>query len=203
MNFLATLMCSKVRGEILRILFGLGEPELHLREIQRRSKLAVRGIDRDLAKLLKMDLIQSRRDGNRRYYRANQEHPLYPEIRNIVLKTVGLVEVVAQALKKAPEIRCAFVFGSLARNEEKARSDIDLMVFGNMGLRKISGLLFDVGAKIGREVNPHVLTEKEFAKRRMSGDHFITSVLGTPRIFVIGTENDLEAMGRKQLAESA
>jgi predicted nucleotidyltransferase len=93
-------------------------------------------------------------------------------------------------------IRVAFVFGSIARGEETATSDVDLMVIGQLGLRDLSRLLSGIEEKIGREVNPHVLREEEFKKRVRAREHFVSSVMETPKIFIIGSQRELESMGR-------
>jgi predicted nucleotidyltransferase len=90
----------------------------------------------------------------------------------------------------------AFVFGSIARGEERAGSDVDLMVIGQLGLRDLSRLLSGIEEKIGREVNPHVLREEEFRKRIRAKEHFASNVMEAPKIFIIGSERELEAMGR-------
>jgi DNA-binding transcriptional ArsR family regulator len=121
MNRLAELLSSRARAEIFRLLLsGTGE-ELHVREIERRSGLNDSTIRQELRKLVRLDLVQSRRDSNRVYYRAKIENPLYPEIRNLVLKTSGLADVLRSALADK-RIRVAFVFGSIAHGEEKAGS---------------------------------------------------------------------------------
>ena len=98
MNRLAELLSSRARAEIFRLLLsGTGE-ELHVREIERRSGLNDSTIRQELRKLVRLDLVQSRRDSNRVYYRAKIENPLYPEIRNLVLKTSGLADVLRSAL---------------------------------------------------------------------------------------------------------
>ena len=195
MNRLAELLSSRARAEIFRLLFsGTGE-ELHVREIERRSGLNDSTLRQELRKLVRLDLVQSRRDSNRVYYRAKTENPLYPEIRNLVLKTSGLADVLKSALTDK-RIRVAFVFGSIARGEEKAGSDVDLMVIGQLGLRDLSRLLSGIEEKIGREVNPHVLREEEFRKRIRAKEHFVSSVMEAPKIFIIGSQRELEAMGR-------
>ncbi|MGA2466408.1 MAG: nucleotidyltransferase domain-containing protein [Thermodesulfobacteriota bacterium] len=195
MNRLAELLSSRARAEIFRLLLsGTGE-ELHVREIERRSGLNESTIRQELRKLVRLDLVQSRRDSNRVYYRAKIENPLYPEIRNLVLKTSGLADVLRSALADK-RIRVAFVFGSIAHGEEKAGSDVDLMVIGQLGLRDLSRLLSGIEEKIGREVNPHVFHEAEFRKRVRAKEHFVSSVMETPNIFIIGSHHELEAMGR-------
>jgi predicted nucleotidyltransferase len=195
MNRLAELLSSRARAEIFRLLLsGTGE-ELHVREIERRSGLNDSTIRQELTKLVRLDLVQSRRDSNRVYYRSKTENPLYPEIRNLVLKTSGLADVLKSALVDK-RIRVAFVFGSIARGDETATSDIDLMVIGQLGLRDLSRLLSGIQEKIGREVNPYVLKEEELRKRVRAKEHFVSSVLESPKIFIIGSHHELEAMGR-------
>lgn len=194
MDNLAKLLSSRVKAEIFRLLFGLDVREVHVRELARRSGLNVATVRQELRRLSGLGLVQARRNGNRIYYRADDGHPLYPEIHNLVLKTSGLVDLLREALAKA-DIAVAFVFGSLAEGSEKARSDVDLMVVGSTSLRQLSGLLTGLESTIGREINPHVLKEQEFAARKKRREHFLTSVLAAPKLFVIGTENDLTEVG--------
>ena len=194
MNALAELLSSRVKAEIFRLLFGVQDQELHVREIERQSGLADATVRQELKHLVRLGLIEARRDGNRIYYRAQKQHPLSLEIRNLVLKTSGLVEVLRNALAHN-DIRLAFVFGSVARSAERAHSDVDLMVIGSIGLRQLTKLLSGASGRIGREINPHILTAAEFKKRRKTRDHFLTTVLAEPRLFVKGTEHELETVG--------
>jgi DNA-binding transcriptional ArsR family regulator len=196
MNALSKILSSKVRAEIFRVLFGLNAEEIHMREIERRTGFAIGTIQSELKKLLQLDLLAKRRDGNRLYYRANREHPLYPDIRSIVLKTVGLFDILRDALDHGGGIAVAFVFGSLAADRENARSDVDLVVIGDAGPRDVSLMLSAAAEKIGREINPIVLTQAEFAKRLQNQDHFIGRIMEAPKLFIVGGENDLAAMGR-------
>jgi DNA-binding transcriptional ArsR family regulator len=195
MNLLAQLICSRVRAEVFRVLFGLKSGELHLREIHRQTGFAIGTVRQDIEKLVKMGLVSRRKDGNRVYYSANERHPLAGEIRQLVLKTVGLADVLGAALK-AENVRCAFVFGSVASGTAGAQSDIALMVIGEIGLRSVSALLSGVADKLGREINTHVLSPSEFAKRMNAKEHFMTSVIASPKIFLVGSEHDLERMAR-------
>jgi predicted nucleotidyltransferase len=195
MGILGELLSSKIRAEIFRNLFGIApDSALYMREIERRTGFAIGTVQTELKKLQRLDIISRVKDGNRVYYRANTAHPVYPEIRALVLKTSGLADVIVNALGNETGIRVAFVFGSFARQEEKAGSDVDLMVVGDIGLRKLTGLLMDVSGKIGREINPHVFSEKEFVKRKKDQNHFLNQVLEAPKIFIIGTEHELAEM---------
>ena len=139
-----------------------------------------------------------RQSGNRTYYHGNLRHPLYPEIHGLVLKTSGLADVLRDALGN-DGVQIAFVFGSIASGVETSDSDIDLMVIGTASLRQIATRLADVSSTLSRELNPHALTSAEFLRRRESGDHFISTVLAAPLLFVIGDAHDLETLGEKRL----
>ena len=193
MTILAKILSSRVRSEIFRLLFGLSDKELHVREIERRTGLSIATVRQELKKLLQMELLLARRDGNRLYYRGNKEHPLFPDIQSMVLKTVGIVEPLKEVLDKE-SVNIAFIFGSVANNREGAASDLDLMVIGTVGLRTVSGWLSGISEKIGREINPHVLSLKEYKKRKRAREHFLNRVMESAKIFIKGSEDDLAAM---------
>jgi len=109
------------------------------------------------------------------------------------VKTSEIVDLLRERLCH-PKIRTAFVFGSVARGTENAYSDIDLMVIGDADIRQVVTLLSGVGLQVAREVNPYDLSVQEFLRRRDAADHFLTTVLGGPKLFIIGTEHDLETM---------
>jgi DNA-binding transcriptional ArsR family regulator len=192
---LAELLSSKVKAEVFRLLFGLNGQPLHLRELERQSGLAIGTVRQELDRLTKLGLVEPRVDGNRRYYTAREDHPLYPEIRGLVLKTSGLADVLRHALKKQSSIQIAFIFGSIAQRREQSQSDIDLLLIGTTSLRLVTKLLSGVAASLGREINPKILAPEEFRRRKRKRDHFLTNVLSEPRIFIVGDEHELGAMG--------
>lgn len=195
MNVLAQILSSRVRAELFRLMFGMTEAELHVRELARRSGLHEATVRQELRTLRRLDLVIDRRDGNRIYYRANREHPLYRDIHQMVLKTAGLVDLLRPKLLRK-DISIAFVFGSITVAEEHAHSDVDLMVIGDIGLRKLVSVLSGHLEQVGREINSHVMTEAEYRRRFKAGDHFVTHVLDGSKLFIVGTEDDFEAMGR-------
>ena len=195
MERLSQLLSSGVRAGIFRLLFGLESGELHVRELARQAGFHEATVRQELRRLKDLDLVSERRDGNRVYYQANRQHPLYREIHQMVLKTSGLVDVLARALRDQP-LQVVFVFGSLAEGSETAGSDVDLMVIGNLGLRKLTALISDVAEQLGREVNPHVMSKAEYKMRLGAGDHFVNGVLNGPKLFVLGNQDDLEGLGK-------
>lgn len=193
------LLFPQVRAEVLRLLFGdagreLHGRELHGRDLARQSGLNVKTVQDELEKLSRADLVTSRRDGNRRYFRANASHPLFVDLQQLVLKTAGLREVLAGALGSVDGVEVAFVFGSLASGPGKAASDVDLLVIGDAGLRKLAGPLRSAGQVLGREINPVTMTAAEFRRGRKKNP-FLVDVLGKPKLFVKGGPDELERLG--------
>jgi DNA-binding transcriptional ArsR family regulator len=195
MTNLVDIVSSRVKAELLRLLFGLSQRELHLRELVRQSGLSPGTVQPELRRLTRVGLVNARKDGNRVYYRANPGHPVHRDLCSLVLKSDGLAGVLQPALG-TPEVSVAFVFGSVARGDTGAGSDVDLMVIGAVGLRKLTTLLSGIAGRVGREINPHVMTPEEFVRRKTEHDHFVTSVLGAPKLFVKGTAHELETVGR-------
>jgi predicted nucleotidyltransferase len=191
---LLPILFPQVRAEVLRLLFADGSRELHLRDLTRQSGLGLGTVQGELEKLSSADLVTSRRDGNRRYYRANISHPLFSDLQQLVLKTSGLREVLADALRRVKGIEVAFVFGSLAAGGGRAASDIDLFVIGDAGLRALSPALRHAADVMGREINPVTMTVAEFRKRRAK-DPFVLDVLGKEKLFVRGGADELERLG--------
>ncbi len=202
MDTLSQILSSRTRAEIFKLLFGIKEEELHIREIQRRTQLNDSTIRQELNKLRKLDLVIDRKDSNRVYYRANKTNPLYLDIHNLVLKSAGLRDVLWEALNDKG-IKIAFVFGSISEGKETSESDVDLFVIGSLGMRKISSLLSGIADKVGREINAHVMTGEEIKKRYSIKDHFIDSVIKSKKLFIIGTEDDLKTVVGKRLVENS
>lgn len=201
MNTLERILSSKVRAAIFTLLFGVEDRELHTRELARQTDFAEPSIRQELKNLVDIGLLDSHRDGNRRYYKANDSHPLYPAIQELVSKTTGLPALLREALDD-PDISCAFLFGSIATGKQTADSDIDLVVIGNIGLRRLTRLLGRSTELSGREINPHVLTPSEYQDRCKKKDHFVTQVIAGKKIFIKGTQHDLDTMAEQRLAES-
>ena len=191
---LAEILSSKIRAEIFRLLWGSDNAVLHMREIERKSGFTIGTVQRELSKLVKLDLIYKMKDGNRTYYQANRENPIYQDIFNIVQKTVGLAQIIKKALTKTDKIEFAFIFGSIASRKENSNSDIDLMVIGNLGLRNVVSLLSGISEKTGREINPHVWGTIELENRIELKDHFITNVVNSKKLFIVGKEDEFRKL---------
>lgn len=202
MNKLALLFHSEVRAEVLRMLFGLRTEKMYRAEIIEQTEFAQRSVEEELQKLVDLELLVTTKERHRRYYLANTAHPLYPELRSIVLKTAGLGDVVREALKSG-KIRFAFVFGSLAAQGERADSDLDLMIIGPVTHRELASPMRALTDRLGREINPHFFTLEEMKGRLASRDHFLRDVMGKPKLFIIGDEHEFTTLVEIGLAPGA
>jgi predicted nucleotidyltransferase len=194
MDILSEILSSRIRAAIFRLLFGFDAKEIYMRDLERRSGFSIGAIQAELKKLLRFELLEKRKDGNRIYFQANKNHPLYSDLRNLVFKTNCLIDIIKDALINSDAIKYAFIFGSFARNEETASSDIDLMVIGDLTLRHLTGMLAGLSDKLNREINPHCLGEQDFIRRKNAGEPFINRICEESRLFIIGNENDFKAM---------
>jgi len=190
---LADALFSKTKQRVLGLLFGDPGRSFYVSEIVSRARGGTGTVLRELARLEKSGLVSVTQVGNQRHYQANPSSPLFDELRSIVDKTVGVVGPLAAALRPlAPRIVAAFVYGSVARKSDTGRSDIDLMVVSDrLTYGDVYPALEAVGSTLGRPVNPTVYTTSEFRKRRAARNAFLTKVLGLPKLWIVGSENEL------------
>lgn len=187
-----TSLLAPIEERILGITLLHPERAWYRSELARELEVAVSSLQRPLAALVEAGTLRSRQDGNRVYYQADTESPLFPELRGLLAKSSGLVDVLKEALKGfVPRIRFAFVYGSIASGAETSSSDVDLLVVGAAGLADLSLPLREAARRLGRDVNPTVYSEAEFAKKLRAKNRFLLAVLDKPKLFVVGKEDDL------------
>ncbi len=192
---LGDALFGAVRQRVLALLMGTPGRSFYANEIIRLVHSGTGAVQRELARLERAGLLTATRVGKQKHYQANPSSPIYDELRGIVLKTVGLGDVLAEALAPlATGIRAAFVFGSLARQQDTASSDIDLMVISDRyGYGEIFAALEPVAARLGRAVNPKIYTTSEYLRRFAERHGFLINVLSQPKIWIIGEQDDLPA----------
>jgi predicted nucleotidyltransferase len=196
------IISSKTRRRLLARTLLAPEREFHLRELIRATGLAPRTVQMEVNRLVVAGILVERRSGNRRYLRANEGHPFFRPLRELLAKGEGLVGVIRDVLGK-DGVDLTFVFGSIAEGSANATSDIDLLVVGDIGLREAVRRLEEAQEQLGREINPVVWTRQEFKRRRATGDHFLTRVLSGARLMVVGDERELESMDGQGVAQTA
>ena len=185
-------LLPKTRQGILAALLGQPEKIWYVSELARRMGVPSSSLQRELQDLTKVGILKNHRRGRMAYYQANTDSPVFAELRGLILKTVGLVDVLADALKPlVTKLRLVFVYGSIASGTEKSDSDIDLMVVGKVAPAALALPLRRARELLGRDINPTVYTPAEFDKKRTAKDQFLSQVLTKPRLLVIERQNDL------------
>ncbi len=185
-------LLPKTRQGILAALLGQPEKTWYVSELARRMGVPSSSLQRELQDLTTVGILKNHRQGRMAYYQANTDSPVFAELRGLILKTAGLVDVLAEALKPlVAKLRLVFVYGSIASGNEKSDSDIDLMVVGKVAPAELALPLRRARELLGRDINPTVYTPAEFDKKRNSKDTFLSQVLAKPRLLVIESQNDL------------
>lgn len=193
------LLFGNVRREVLALLLGRPDERFYLREIVRAAGGGVGSVQRELEQLTEAGLIHREADGKQVYFSANQDAPIFPELRAIVEKTAGAADVVRASL--APLIRkgaieLALVYGSVAAGKQTSGSDVDLMVVGDASLAEVIPMLRAAEKRLGREVNASVYSRKEFRQKVKAGAPFLRRVMEGPVLYVTGDERVLGKLGR-------
>jgi predicted nucleotidyltransferase len=187
-----------VRQGLLAATLTRPEKWWYLSELAEFLHTRPSSLQRELTSLQQSGILQQRKDGRRTYFKAETRSPIFRELRGIFEKTVGLIPTLSAAVRPfAGKIVCAFVYGSIARHEEHATSDVDLMVVGNVGLGDLAPALRKAEKRLGREVNVTNYSVDEFRKKVAGGDHFLTSVLKGSLQFVKGEQRDLDEIAGK------
>lgn len=190
---LADALFSATQQRILGLLFGQPERSFYANELIALTGSGSGAVQRELARLAASGLVVVSLIGRQKHYQANPDSPIFAELCGIASKTIGLAEPLRQALAPlAPRIRAAFVYGSVARRQDTARSDIDLMLVSDeLSYPDVFGALEAASGRLGREVKPTIYSRQEWAERAARGDGFVKRVLAHPRIWLIGDDHAL------------
>ena len=193
---LAKLFGSEARVKVLSLFMLNAGSEYYLREIAQKTGLAVRSVQRAVESLVGIQILERESRGNSVYFHLNDGHPIADDLKAIFLKTVGLGDLLRDSLSQQKNIEVAFIYGSIAKGEEAAESDIDLAIIGSISPRDLTSELSELENRVGREINATVFSPKEWGARAESGDHFVATLLREPRIMLIGHNIGLKKLGR-------
>ncbi len=191
-----------VRGDVLAATLTQPAKWWYLSELAQFLRTTPSSLQRELKALVDGGILQQRRDGTRTYFKADTRSPLFPELRGLIDKTAGVLPMLREALEPLEaRIDCAFVYGSVARSQEHALSDVDLLVAGDVGLAELAPTLRKAETRLGREINVTNYSTREFRKKIAAKDHFISEILRGPRQFVKGDQRDVdEIIGKPRRA---
>ena len=192
---LADSLFGETRKAILALFYGHVDESFYVRQIVRIVGAGIGIVHRELERLTKAGIINRENRGNQVYYSANKDCPIFEELKNLVMKTFGLVDVLKTALiPLAARIRAAFIYGSFAQGRQNSSSDVDVMVIGEVGFSEVVEAFAPAQEKLRREINPTVYPPEEFCKKLAEGHHFLSSVLKGKKIFLVGNEHELAGL---------
>lgn len=191
---LELLFSSTARVKVLALLVLNPETSFYQREISALTSLPIRAVQREVERLQTLGLLTSFTRGNQVHYQVNRGFFLFPELKNIFLKTVGLTALLGDGLKGAENIALAFIYGSYAADQESTASDIDLLVVGTLSSRALHTTLQGAEKLIHREINYTLFSPEEFRVRVQTEDGFLRNVLAAPKLFLIGDEDALRTL---------
>ena len=196
---LASVLLPGYRRRVLGLLFLRPDESFHGREVARRTGLPAGTVTRELRRLAEVGLLERESRGNQVVYRANRKSPVFEEVAGILRKTSGLSDELARALTPlSDDIRVAFVFGSMADGSQQAGSDIDVIVIGGLDFGTVVDILYPLQKQLGREINPKVFAVSEWNAKVKAKSAFTTEVLRKPKVFLVGNDNELAGLGRKE-----
>lgn len=198
-NSPANSLFPKTRQHVLSATLMHPNRWWYLSELAKHCGLTPSSLQHELASLTEAGILRSKRDGNRLYYQPDPNCPFLSDLQGVIAKTIGLLEVLHELLEPyGPSIEVAFVFGSVARADERTESDIDLMVVGSLKLSELSEALVAAEDRLSRPVNASVVTVSELVRKVKNGHHFLDAVLDKEKLFVVGNNDDLERIVGKR-----
>lgn len=199
-SLLESLLGSRLRARLLGWLLSHPGERYFVRQLAALLQEDSSNLSRELSRLESLGIVTGSREGLQKYFRANPDSPIYPDLRGLVLKTAGVSDSLREALRPlADRISMAFLFGSVAAGKETAGSDVDLFVTGEVALGELVGALGPVQNQIGREVNPVVYPVAELHDKLAQGHHFLTSVFGGPKVLLMGDPREFERLAQIRL----
>jgi predicted nucleotidyltransferase len=190
-------LISPTRQGILAATFLRPQKSWYLSELAAHLGTRSSSLQRDVNSLVRGGILEKHVDGRRSYIKANENSPVFPEIRGLIEKTSGIVPMLQEAVRKlGKKVRWGFIYGSLARGEEGSASDVDLMLIGNASTMELAPTLRRLEKIVGRQINPTIFTEDDFVKNLTKKNHFLLTVIRGKKIILKGTEDELEAIAR-------
>lgn len=185
---LSAALFSDSQSRLFAWLFGQPERAYHLNELRRITGLGSASLQRELNRLVSAGVVEAQAVGNMRRFQANSQSPVYSELVALTRKTLGTVPVLRNALQSLqPGLQTAWVYGSVAKQTDTARSDVDVMLVGqDLSLSRVLACLEPAEAQLGRKINPSCYSPPEFERRRAEPDSFINRVLSQPVLMLLG-----------------
>lgn len=185
------LASSNTKKRLLALFFDKPDERYYVRQLARMLNISAGTIHREVKAFEKSGILKSEKLGNSVFYQANKDYYLYPEIKSLVLKTIGIQGSLKSIITSIPGIEVAFIYGSYAKGQENKESDVDFYIIGSFDNQKLSREIYKLQKTAMRDINYSYSTRAEWQKRIKTGDSFILGILNDPKIILKGDENEL------------
>jgi DNA-binding transcriptional ArsR family regulator len=196
-NKLGTTLFGKTRRAVLALLYSHPDESYYLRQLGRLTDVGMGGLQRELKQLSEAGIIERNEIGRQAFYKANSDCPVFLELRNLIIKTFGVADVLRDALSPlADPIQVAFIFGSMVSGEFDQGRDLDIVVVGDISFADVVRALSQVPETLFREIIPSVYPPEEFKAKLFEEHLFFKTVLNSPKIFLIGDRDELDSLAR-------
>lgn len=197
MSLLSEIVFKEYRRRVLGLLLLTPDESYHVREIARLTGTVAGTLHKELTKLAEAGVLLREPQGKQVYYRANTDCLIFEELASILRKTSGVKDILAEQLRpRSDDIKAAFVFGSVASGKATAESDIDILVIGDLSFSDVVKALYPAQDALGREINPKVYNHNEWQKAIQEQSSFIKDVMEKPKLFLIGSKDDIGKFNR-------
>lgn len=187
---------SSARRRLLGYYFTNPKARLHLRGLALQLSVDPSNLSKELARLEREGLFRSEVTGRQKYFQLNRGYPLFGEVRQIVAKTIGVASCLTESLQGIEGIERAYLYGSFARNQQNAASDIDVLIIGAPREEVLAQAVEELERQLRREINYIVLTPKEFELRRARKDTFLEDIWHKKHVLLVGTDEEAKAARR-------
>jgi predicted nucleotidyltransferase len=186
---------SPYRRQVLALLLMRPDERFHVRELERLTGISAGSLHRELKAMAEAGLLIRSRQGNQVLYQADRACSIFAELAAIFRKTIGLASLLNDALAPlADKIKVAFVFGSMAAGTQRADSDLDICVLGDVDLLEVVKAVGAVQENLHRDINPVVMSATRYAEQLAKHDRFAERIHDEPKIFVIGDDDEFRKL---------
>ena len=200
---LGQVLFGRTRLAVLSWLYGHPGEAYYLSELKRHTEVGQGALQRELVTLTEAGLLERTTRGRHVFFAASTDNLIYEELRSILAKTSGAADSLRQGLEPLRDrIAVAFIYGSVANGSERASSDLDLAIVGDVGFGDVVDALSLTQSRLGRDINPTVFRASEFHHRLQTGDHFLSALMSGSKVFVVGDEHELERLATQRLADN-
>jgi DNA-binding transcriptional ArsR family regulator len=194
---LGTTLFGKTRRSVLAMLYSHPDESYYLRQLARLTAVGMGALQRELKQLSEAGIIERNEIGRQAFYKANFDCPVFRELKNLIIKTFGVADLLRDALSPvADPIEVAFIFGSMVSGEFDQSNALNIVVIGDISFADVVRALAAVPETLSREIKPSVYLPEEFKARLSTEHHFLKTILNTPKIFLIGDRDELDALAR-------